>query len=127
MRHETSRSAECDICKRVGELRLRAEPIGRFVARAFLRSTEVDRSPVESAAAAWNIEAGAFLRREMATHARCKQCGILMGPGHIEPASAEMCGTCQIRRSSKAANDSVQVIRSSFGRRGWHSDYSPGQ
>ena len=27
-------------------------------------------------------------------HPRCGACGILMGPGHVEAADAELCSTC---------------------------------
>jgi len=124
MRHEPTSTIECEICKRLAELRLRAQPIGRVTGKAFLRSTGDKRSPGDSVAIAWNTGADAFLRKEMAAHPSCDQCGILMGPGHIEPAGTEICGTCRTRLASRLASaNSTPVLRTSFGRRGWHSDY----
>ena len=34
---------------------------------------------------------------------RCKDCGILMGPGHVESGIAERCGSCLRARKAAAA------------------------
>jgi hypothetical protein len=64
------------------------------------------------------------LRLEMATHARCEQCGILMGPGHIEASTSSLCGTCVCRHRASQAGGEPPIRRSTIGRRGWLSDYA---
>lgn len=122
MREATPRGAQCDICSRVAALKARAEPISRIKARPTNRSSPL--TPGQTAAAEWQDDADAFLRREMAGHSRCAKCGILTGPGHIEAGEASLCGTCQCRQGPGSLQTQV-TKRHTIGRRGWHSDYSP--
>ena len=36
-------------------------------------------------------------------HQRCRDCNILMGPGHVESRIAERCGSCLRARKANAA------------------------
>jgi hypothetical protein len=121
MRQAIPHATQCHICSRVAALKARAEPIGRLKAKPFHRSSEANPSPRQSAAAEWQDDADAFLRREMARHSRCAKCGILTGPGHIEAGDTALCGTCQGRNPGLPA---PATKRHTIGRRGWHSDYS---
>ena len=47
----------------------------------------------QQSAMAWSLAIAGCLRREMALHARCGACSILMGPGHTEKGIGEFCAT----------------------------------
>ncbi len=99
MREATSHTTDCAICKQVAVQRSRVEPAERIPGKGFPQAME------------------------MADHARCEKCGILMGPGHIEAASNSLCGTCQCRVSTADRSSPPERKRSTIGRRGWLSDY----
>lgn len=100
MRQAISHTTDCAICNRVAVQRSKITPIERVPGK------------------------GAAQPLEMAEHARCQKCGILMGPGHIEAASNSLCGTCQCRGTVTTAPLTLEQKRSTIGRRGWHSDYA---
>lgn len=99
MREATPPKNDCAICKQAAVQRSQVTPIERVPGKAALQLPE------------------------MAEHARCEKCGILMGPGHIEAAGNSMCGTCQCRGTATSAPLTLEQRRSAIGRRGWHSDY----
>lgn len=46
-------------------------------------------------------------------HQRCKDCGILMGPGHLESGIAERCGSCvRARKANSPESNAAGLGRS---------------
>ena len=124
MRQETTQGVECGICNRMVALKTRAASVERFIGNVLRPAPPVNVSPRQAAAIAWHADISAYLRKEMAPHAKCRECGILMGPGHVEAGDSPMCGTCATRRLQAQASYHAERRRSTIGRRGWLSDYT---
>ena len=52
---------------------------------------------------AWSLAITSYLRHEMALHARCDACSVLIGPGHVDGRIDRLCGTHAGRRVSGPA------------------------
>jgi hypothetical protein len=114
----------CADCRRVAAFKARGDELREFIGpgqRAFAaQRLPPETTEWEQTALTWSLQIIACLKREMATHARCGACSILIGEGHLEAGAGGYCGTCAITRGlAEEANGGRVVI----GRRGWSSDH----
>lgn len=98
MIHHKAYQIECPVCRRVAELQAKADLLQACLSRVLSRSlsaraSDDDSTSQRSGAVAWSRAIGNCLQREMAVHARCGACSILMGPGHAEIGTTGFCRT----------------------------------
>lgn len=79
-------------------LRDRAAPLRAYINRDlgwpfFPNRSSAGLTEQQMCAMSWSLAIASCLNREMALHARCGACFILMGPGHIEEGIEEFCTT----------------------------------
>lgn len=89
---------ECPACRTVAGLHAKAGLLQAYINRVLPRSSSPhpfagDLTAQQRGAVAWSLAISNCLRREMALHARCGACSILMGPGHAEVGTDGFCGT----------------------------------
>jgi hypothetical protein len=89
---------ECQICQRLASLQIRAGLLQAYIDRVLPRSCSAQDlsrplTPKQIGAAAWALAIRNCLRRQMALHARCRACTILMGPGHLDASTGTFCET----------------------------------
>ncbi len=112
---------DCPQCRSVAALRDKAAPLQAHINRDLGRSYSPYKSPNgltlrQQGAMAWSKAIAACLLREMALHARCGACSVLMGPGHIEEGIGEFCAThaksvgSRSRRPRNWGEDSLEWI-----------------
>src|SRR5438876_120476 len=98
MSHHTAYQLECTRCQRVAGFHAKAGLVQAYIHGVSRRSLSPQGlrhalTPKEHGAIAWASAIANCIRQEMALHARCGVCSILMGPGHTESGIGAFCGT----------------------------------
>lgn len=122
--------AACSTCQANAGLKQKAAELRRFITRATPSLSVADASDegarsIRTAAGEWLAATSDCLCREMAPHAACESCGILLGPGHLEQGENGYCRTCAFTNTCAKPAGYDATRNGDVGRRGWLPDYGP--